>query len=141
MPSATPTQAQISAVEITKISFDTRSTQMNEVIDNYQDVFFEHDQVMGNEKVTPMRICTHGSPIAQKAYRPPLHRRHTIDDEIDDMFAKSMIRPSQSPWASPVTVVPKRDQSSWFCVDYRKVNAITVKDNIHFLIFRTFSIS
>ena len=39
-----------------------------------------------------------------------------------------MIRPSPSPWASPVTPAPKRDGSIWFCVDLRRVNDVTKKD-------------
>ena len=39
-----------------------------------------------------------------------------------------MIKPSTSPWASPIVLVQKKDGSTWFCVDYRKVNNVTRKD-------------
>ena len=39
-----------------------------------------------------------------------------------------MIRPSSSPWASPIVLVKKKDGSTRFCVDYRKVNKVTRKD-------------
>ena len=38
------------------------------------------------------------------------------------------MQPSKSPWASPVVIVRKKDRSAIFCIDYRKVNAITRKD-------------
>ena len=45
-----------------------------------------------------------------------------------DMLAHNVIQPSTSPWASPIVIVRKKDGSARFCVDYRKLNAITRKD-------------
>ena len=44
-----------------------------------------------------------------------------------------MIRPSKSPYASPVLFVKKPDGSLRFCMDYRKLNAITIKDKLPLL--------
>lgn len=44
------------------------------------------------------------------------------------MLQKNVISPSTSPWALPIVLVQKKDGSTRFCVDYRKVNCLTRKD-------------
>ena len=48
--------------------------------------------------------------------------------QVQQMLARDVIRPSNSPWASPVVMVRKKDGSLHFCVDFRQLNAATVKD-------------
>lgn len=52
----------------------------------------------------------------------------SLKDYIDDMMKKGLIRESSSPAASPVLFVPKKGGELRLCVDYRKLNAITIKD-------------
>lgn len=67
-------------------------------------------------------------PISQRAYRVSPTERHTIRDEVEKMLQKGVVQPSESPWASPVVLVRKKDDSWRFCVDYRRLNKITKKD-------------
>ena len=66
--------------------------------------------------------------MRHRPYRVPLGNRIIIEDQIQGILRDGIIEPSTSPWASPITLVPKGD--SWrFCVDYRKPNAVTKKDS------------
>ena len=52
-------------------------------------------------------------------------KRKIVDDAIDDMLQANIIRPSNSPWASPIVVVDQKDGFKRFCVDYRELNKRT----------------
>ena len=52
-----------------------------------------------------------------------------IDDQVETMLKTGVCEPSTSPWASNVVLVKKSDGTLRFCVDYRQLNSITVKDS------------
>ncbi|CAM5158112.1 unnamed protein product [Eretmochelys imbricata] len=68
-------------------------------------------------------------PIKVQPYRVSPQAKTAIEREIQDMLQMGVIRPSESAWASPVVLVPKPDGEIRFCVDYRKLNAVTRPDN------------
>jgi len=64
-------------------------------------------------------------PIRQPPRRPPLSARQAEEDILNEMLQTGMIEPSNSPWSSPVR---KKDGSYRYCVDYRRMNSVTIKD-------------
>ena len=104
------------------------SSVFNRLIRDNADLFAIQGQSPGRCVYQPMNIETTGPPLCQHAYRAPLTKRQLISDCVNDMLAQGIIRPSVSSWASPVTLVPKSDGTPRFCIDYRKLNAVTTPD-------------
>lgn len=67
-------------------------------------------------------------PIKQHPRRVPQAVRVEVDRQVEEMLEGGVVRQSESPWNSPIILVKKRDGSSRFCIDYRKLNNVTVKD-------------
>ena len=95
----------------------------------YADVFALSDDQMGRTKQLKHKINTGDhQPIRQQARSIPPCKREEVHQLLQDMLARRVIQPSTSPWATPVVLVKKKDGSTRFCIDYRKVNEITHKD-------------
>ncbi len=60
-----------------------------------------------------------------RPYRLPEHKKNVVREELKAMLDLGVIEESHSDWASPIVLVPKTDGSVRFCVDYRKVNAVS----------------
>ena len=95
----------------------------------FVDVFAFSDSDLRQTQVSHHTIPTESAPpIRQPTRRIPPHRREEVSKLLKNMLARNIIQPSTSPWASPIVIVRKKDGSARFCVDYRKLNAVTRKD-------------
>ncbi|GBN34941.1 hypothetical protein AVEN_245448-1 [Araneus ventricosus] len=68
-------------------------------------------------------------PINQYPRRLPLTKKDEAEQLVKEMVDNGIIEESSGPWASPIVLVKKKDGSTRFCVDYRKLNEITKKYN------------
>ena len=68
------------------------------------------------------------TPISQKPYRTPFAKEKVINESIQKMLEMKVVEHSDSDWSSPNFLVKKSDGSERFCVDYRKLNDVTIKD-------------
>ena len=91
-------------------------------------MFTQREDDLGCTPLLEHTIETHGPPFCQPYRRqnPAVRREEMV--QVQQMLASDFICPSNSPWASPVVMVKKKDCSLHFCVDFRQLNAATVKD-------------
>ena len=89
------------------------------------------DGHLGEIKATEHRIEVdpEAKPIRQNPYRAGLKERQFAREQIDKLLTAGVISPSDSEWASPVVLAPKADGSLRFCIDYRRLNAVTRRDS------------
>ncbi|KAE9192765.1 hypothetical protein PF005_g18335 [Phytophthora fragariae] len=86
----------------------------------------ESSKKPGRTDLLKFQIDTGDSqPIKQQPYRVSYTEGEA---EIQQYMELGFVRESNSPWASPVLMIRKPDGGIRFCIDYRKLNAVTVKD-------------
>jgi hypothetical protein len=68
------------------------------------------------------------APISKRPYRMPPQELAELKIQLKELLDKGVIRPSASPWGCPTLFVKKKDDSLRLCVDYRPLNAVTIKN-------------
>jgi len=111
-------------------------TEVQSLLDQFEHLFKEP---VG---LPPSRACDHEIPLIPGArpvnirpYRYPPALRDEIEKQVRDMLQQGIIQPSVSLFSSPVLLVKKKDESYRFCVDFRHLNAITLKSKFPVPVF------
>lgn len=100
----------------------------------FSDIFYDENSPLSFTNEIKHRIKTKDeTPIYTKSYRYPYIHKQEVERQIKKMLDQNIIRPSNSPWSSPIWVVPKKLDASgkqkWrVVVDYRKLNEKSIDD-------------
>ena len=97
----------------------------------YKDQFSKSSHDLGCTNLVEHTIKTlpDCKPVKLRPYRIPLAKREFAENEIQAMAEKGLIEPSHSAWSAPAVLVPKRDGTTRFCIDYRRLNQLTIPDS------------
>jgi len=89
-----------------------------------------------SEELAPSDLPPHNinlipgaKPAKERCYRLVKFKSDILKEELIKLINKKLIEPSCSEWSSPIVLVPKKNGKWRLCIDYRKVNDLTVKDS------------
>ena len=102
--------------------------QLKDLFQDFSDIISQGEDDLGCTPLLQHTIETKGPPLRQPYRRQNPAVRQEEMAQVQQMLTSGVIRPSNSPWASPVVMVKKKDGSLCFCVDFRQLNAATIKD-------------
>ena len=103
--------------------------ELTRPITSFTDIFALDATELGTTTLVEHVVNTGDqAPIRQPVRRMPFALREDVDRMVEEMLDQGVIRPSSSPWASPVVLVRKKDGGMRFCVDYRRLNHVTKLD-------------
>ena len=93
-------------------------------------VFSKSRSDLGFCDIIPHRINTGlAPPIRIPPRRAPMTMKNAVDEEVQRLIDNNLVVKSKSPWAFPLVPIKKKDGSIRICVDYRKLNEVTLHDS------------
>ena len=105
---------------------ENKKAELMFLLGQYKDVFTDKP---GSTNLIEHEIkLTSDHPVRSNPYVVPFAVRDSLKSDIEEMLSMGVIRRSSSSYASPVVVVKKPDGSDRVCIDYRKLNKITLFD-------------
>lgn len=102
---------------------------IHHLLTKYQDLFTTPTELPPSRPIDHLiSLLPNSSPLNVWPYCYPHSQKAELETQVHEMLTNGLIQPSYSPYSSPVLLVKKKEGTWRFCVDYRTLNAITVKD-------------
>ena len=106
--------------------------QARSLLKEYHDIFLLEKHDMGHTNATKHKIVLKDPdtpPFKERFRRIPPPQLDEVREHLKLMLDAGVIWPSNSPWCNAVVLVRKKDGSLRFCIEFRKLNSLTVKDS------------
>ncbi|KAM9447691.1 uncharacterized protein ACWYII_013122 [Salvelinus alpinus] len=104
--------------------------RLGQLLFEFRDSFVLSEEEVGQTHLVQHEIDTGDArPIKMRPRCIALARQEAADKAVLEMQRADFIEPSDSPWAAPVVLVPKKGGKLRFCADYRRLNEVTRKDS------------
>lgn len=108
---------------------DTENTWVNKLKKEFPGVFKEEIIDMPPERNVEHVIDTgNATPVTRAPYKMSPAELDELKKQLDELLKKGHIKPSTSPWGSPVLFVKKKNGTMRMCVDYRALNKLTIRN-------------
>ena len=100
------------------------------VVCEYEDVFLNELPGLPPPRDVEFSIELHPGtlPISMTPHRMAPVELQELKVQIQELLGKGFIRPRTSPWGAPVLFAKKKDKTLRLCIDYRKLNRVTIKN-------------
>ena len=109
-----------------------QAEQARSLLEEYHDIFLLEKHDIGHTNTTKHKIVLKDPdtpPFKERFHRIPPPQLDEVREHLKLMLDAGVIRPSNSPWCNAVMLVIKKDGSLRFCIDFRKLNSLTVRDS------------
>lgn len=109
---------------------ESQKGRMRGLLSRYRDIFAREPSQLGRTTVVQHEIHVEEGPAIKQRFYPTSRVEHEfIGKEIHRLEQTGLIRSSNSPWASPVVLVRKKNRKLRLCVDFWKLNKRTKRDS------------
>ena len=109
-----------------------QAEKAHSLLREYHDIFSLEKHDMGHTKAAKHKIVLKDPdtpPFKERFCRIPPPQLDEVRAHLKMMLDAGVIRPSNSPWCNAVVLVRKKDGSLHFCINFRRLNSLTVKDS------------
>lgn len=128
-----PSKLDLSKIRVNHLNEEEQCSILK-LCQEFSDIFYkENEPLTFTNRIKHQIKTVDEQPVYSKSYRYPFVHRQEVEDQIKKMLDSNIIRPSNSPWSSPIWVVPKKVDASgkrkWrVVIDFRKLNEKSIDD-------------
>ena len=126
-PTPIPKEELLTAVDIAEHLNQDQRQQLETVLRNNEQAFGLDGRLGEHNAHLKIHLKPDAKEVSLAPYSASPAKREVIDAQLDSWLSLKVIEPSESPWGFPVLIVYRNDKPR-LCIDYRKLNAMTVPD-------------